>query len=71
MGLLSKKTTLHVHHAFLYFSLGSLHDYHMKLPNFTFVEDVNKQQRFFLSLSQCESVPKNSTLVKFHYSGLE
>ena len=30
MGLLSKTTTLHVQHAFL-----SLHDYHVKMPDFT------------------------------------
>ena len=29
-------TTLHVHHAFLYVSLPSLHDYNVKLPNFSF-----------------------------------
>ena len=34
--LVSKTTTLHVHHAFLYISLPSLHDYDVKLPNFTF-----------------------------------
>ena len=28
--------TLHVHHAFLYISLPSLHDYDEKMPNFTF-----------------------------------
>ena len=28
--------TLHVHHAFLYISLPSLHDYAVKLANFTF-----------------------------------
>ena len=27
-------TTLHVHHAFLYTSLPSLHDYNVKVPNF-------------------------------------
>ena len=31
-----KTTTLHVHLAFLYISLPSLHDYHLKMPNFTF-----------------------------------
>ena len=31
----SKTTTLHVHHAFLYISLPSLHDYDVKMPNFT------------------------------------
>ena len=36
IGLLNKTTTLHVHHAFLYISLPSLHDYDIKLPNFTF-----------------------------------
>ena len=36
IGLLSKTTALHVHHAFLYISLPLLHDYDVKMPNFTF-----------------------------------
>ena len=36
IGLLRKTTTLHVHHAFLYISLPSLHDYDVKMPNFMF-----------------------------------
>ena len=32
---ISKTTILHVHHAFLYVSLPSLHDYGVKMPNFT------------------------------------
>ena len=36
MGLDSETTTLHVHHAFLYISLPSLHDYNVNVPNFTF-----------------------------------
>ena len=36
IGLLSKTTSLHVHHAFLYISLPLLHDYDVKMPNFTF-----------------------------------
>ena len=36
IGWMSKTTTLHVHHAFLYISLPSLHDYDGKMPNFTF-----------------------------------
>ena len=36
IGLLSKTTALHVHHAFLYISLPPLHDYNVKMPNFTF-----------------------------------
>ena len=34
--LLGATTTLHVHHAFLYISLLSLHDYDVKLPDFMF-----------------------------------
>ena len=36
IGLISKTVTLHVHHAFLYIFLPSLHGYDVKLPNFTF-----------------------------------
>ena len=35
IGLLTKTTILHVHHAFLYISLPSLHEYDVKMPNFT------------------------------------
>ena len=35
IGLITKTTILHVHHAFLYISLSSLHDYDVKMPNFT------------------------------------
>ena len=35
IGLISKTPFLHVHHAFLYISLPSLHDYDVKMPNFT------------------------------------
>ena len=35
IGLISETTILHVHHAFLYISLPSLHDYDVKMPNFT------------------------------------
>ena len=36
IGLVSKTTSLHVHHAFLYISLPLLHDYDVKVANFTF-----------------------------------
>ena len=36
IGLLRKTITLHVHHAFLYISLPSLHDYDVKMPNCKF-----------------------------------
>ena len=35
IGLISKTIILHVHHAFLYISLPSLHDYDVKIPYFT------------------------------------
>ena len=34
--LISVTTTLRVHLTFLYISLPSLHDYDVKMPNFTF-----------------------------------
>ena len=36
IGLISKTTTSHVHHAFLYISFLFLHDYDVKMPNFAF-----------------------------------
>ena len=36
IGLLSKTTSFHVHHAILYISLPLLHDYDVKMPSFTF-----------------------------------
>ena len=36
IGLLRKTTTLQMHHAFLYISSLSLHDYDMKMPNCKF-----------------------------------
>ena len=36
IGLISKTTTLHVHHAFLYISFLFLQDYDVKMPNFAF-----------------------------------
>ena len=35
IGLITKTTYLHVHHASLYISLPSLHDYDVKMSNFT------------------------------------
>ena len=36
IGLISKTTTLHVHHTFLFISFPFLHDYDVKMPNFAF-----------------------------------
>ena len=41
IGLMSKTTTLHVRHAFLYISLPSLHNYDGKWPNFKFTWNGN------------------------------
>ena len=38
-GLDWQTTTTHVYHAFLYISLTSLHDYNVKVPNFTFCRE--------------------------------
>ena len=35
MGLITKTTILKVHHSFLYISFPSLHDYDVKMPNFS------------------------------------
>ena len=35
IGLVTKTTVLHVHHAFLYISFPSLHEYDVKMPTFT------------------------------------
>ena len=44
-----KTTILHVHHAFLFISLSSLHDYDVKMPNFTFCgERDHKATTIFL-----------------------
>ena len=69
---ITKITTLHVHHAFYYISLLSLHDYDVKkcvkILIVRFTEDVNKQRRIFLSLSKLECVPKenNSWKIRLH-----
>ena len=58
MGLLSKITTLHVHHAFLYISLLSLHDYDMKMPYFTLYGGRKQATTNFFSLSKLECGPQ-------------
>ena len=51
IGFISKTTILHVHHAFLYISLPSLHDYEVKMPNFTFYRgSAQATTKFPLSL---------------------
>ena len=68
IGLLRKTTTLQVHHAFLYISLPSLHDYDVKMPNCKFYggrKQATTNLFFSLNLS---SVLKKSTPGKFAYT---
>ena len=52
IGLVTKTTILHVHHAFLYISLPSQHDYDVKMPNFTLYRGSTQETtKFSLSLS--------------------
>ena len=49
---MSKITTLHVHHASLYISLRSLHNYDVKWPNFKFTWEREQQGDKFYHLCQ-------------------
>ena len=50
IGLISKTTILHVHHAFLYISLPSLHDYDVKMRNSTmYIGRTKAKTKFPLS----------------------
>ena len=47
IGLMSKTTTLHVHHTFLYISFLSLYNYDVKWPNFKFTWERERQGNKF------------------------
>ena len=68
IGLLTKTTSLHADHAFLYISLPSLHDYDVKMPSFTFYggRKPSDDKLFFLFLN-LSAVPKKSTPGKLAY----
>ena len=68
IGLLRKTTTLHVHHAFLYISLPSLHDYDVKCLIASFMEEVNKRRRISFSLSKLQCGPQeiNSSEIRLY-----
>ena len=55
-------------HTFLYISFPSLHDCGVKIPNFTFMEDVKKRERILLPLSKLECGPQeiNSREIRLH-----
>ena len=56
-----------MHHAFLYISLPSLHDYDVKMPNCKFYF-INKRRRISFSLSKLECGPQeiNSREIRLH-----
>ena len=60
--MISQTTTLHVHHAFLYISSPSLHDYNVKIIS-RFVEDVNARRRLPFSFPELSSKER----LKFPY----
>ena len=52
IGFMSKTTTLHVHHGFLYISLPSLRNYDVKWPNFKFTWERERQGDKFYHVCQ-------------------
>ena len=67
---MSKTKTLHVHHAFLYISLPSLHDYNVKMPNCSFYGGrklVTSDDEIFLLFMNLHMVLRNSTPAEFAY----
>ena len=68
IGLLRKTATLHMHHAFLYISSPSLHDYDVKMPNCKFYGGCKQATtNLFFSL-KLSVVLKKSTPGKFAYT---
>ena len=57
IGLITKRTTLHVHHAFLYISRCSITTWNVPMGHI--VEDVNND--FFVLFLHFDVLPKNST----------
>ena len=47
IGVMTKTTTLRLHHAFLLMSLPSLRDYDVKMPDFTFYRGSTKETAKF------------------------
>ena len=45
VALISKTTTLRVHHTFWYISLPSLHHYDVKLPNLKFYGELKQMTK--------------------------
>ena len=65
---MSKTTTLHVHHAFLYISLQSLHNYDVKWPDFKFTRERERElqgDKFFHLCQNLGAVPSIQLQTKF------
>ena len=69
IGLITKTIILHVHLAFLYISLPSLHDYDVKMPNFTLYRGrkYTSDDEFFSLFLNLDMFLRNSTLGRFAY----
>ena len=68
IGLISKTTTLHVHHAFCTFLCPFLHDCDVKMPNFAFYGGRKQATtKFHFFLLYLDMVPRNSTPGGFAY----
>ena len=57
IGLISKTTTSHVHHTFLYISFPFLHDYDVKMRHFAFYGGRKQATTKSFSLSKLEYCP--------------
>ena len=60
VGLWTRTTALHVHHTFWYISLPSLHDYDVKMPNFTFYGGRVRRRILSAGGPQERQLPRNS-----------
>ena len=68
IGLMSKTTTLHVHHAFLFISLLFLLNYDVKWPNFKFTWERERQgDKFYHLCLNSGCGPLSSSLTKIPF----
>ena len=66
VALVGKTTTLHVHLTYLYISLPFLHDYDVKMPNFTFQGGRKQATTKFYSLPKLEYGSKKFNSGRVH-----
>ena len=68
IGLISKTTTSHVHHTFLYISFPLLHDCDVKMPNFAFYGGRRQATTIYFSFWAWIWSLENSTSGGFAYN---